>query len=127
LTSGQSITAACKAAGICRNSFYKRRDADEGFRTALAQAFEDSADALEDIARARAARRSDVLLIFLLKGLRPEKYRERSDVIGRTGVTLEVVEEIIEARQCPAEAAPGQASANGTPSPASRLRPGPPS
>jgi hypothetical protein len=127
LTSGQSITLACKAAGISRGTFYNRRNADEAFRTALAQAFEDSADALEDIARARAARRSDLLLIFLLKGLRPEKYRERQDVQGRLGVSLEVVEEIVEAGQGPAEAARGQAPTNGTPAPASRLCPGPPS
>lgn len=35
-----------------------------------------SADALEDEARKRAFNGSDVLLMFLLKGIRPQKWRE---------------------------------------------------
>jgi hypothetical protein len=124
---GGSITRACRAAGVCRASFYNRRNEDEAFRAAVETALEEACDALEDEARRRAMKCSDTLMIFLLKAHRPEKYRERYDVRTAVGVTLEVVEEIVEAAGGPAEAARGQASTNGTPSPASRLRPGPPS
>ena len=38
---------------------------------------------MEAEARRRAMAGSDLLLIFLLKGLKPEKYRERHDVTGK--------------------------------------------
>jgi hypothetical protein len=102
-----NVTKACKAVRIERKTVYKARDRDPAFRACWAEALDEAADRLEEEARRRAHdglirykfRRdgtpllhpttgepyyeldySDTLLIFLLKGCRPEKYRERQDV-----------------------------------------------
>lgn len=92
-----SISRAAKAAEIDRGTHYGWLENDPEYRLAFARARERAADALEDeaVRRARegteravtvAGKReivvdySDLLLIFLLKGMRPEKYRERSEV-----------------------------------------------
>jgi hypothetical protein len=92
-------TAACRAAGISRVTAYAWCRRDPEFRAAWDIALAIGADALEDEARRRAMgwdepvfhdgrqigvvrRYSDTLLIFLLKGLKPEKYRERRETIG---------------------------------------------
>ncbi len=92
------VKDACAAGGISRDLAYKLRKRDESFAAEWAEALEEAVDALETEARRRAmdgvgedvyhdgrpvgvkTRYSDVLLIFLLKGARPEKYRERSEV-----------------------------------------------
>ena len=79
-----NVTGAAIAAGIHRRSHGNWLRHPE-----YAEAFEDarqhSADHLEEVARARAVQGSDVLLIFLLKGLRPEIYRERFEHSGPRG------------------------------------------
>src|SRR5579862_6675500 len=75
-----SITAAAKAAKIDRSTHYEWHKSDEAYRKAFAEAREQAGDALEDEAARRAFDGSDTLLIFLLKGLKPEKFRERSEV-----------------------------------------------
>jgi len=96
-------TASAAAAGVTRRAAELLRERDETFAAAWAEAREEAADHLEDEARRRAVdgweepvygsggpgrgteevgtiRRFDsTLLIFLLKGARPEKYRERFD------------------------------------------------
>jgi hypothetical protein len=89
-----SVTRAAEAAGINRCSAYDHKRSDQEFATAWEQALDVAADTLEDEARRRAyegtdepvfqkgekvgtiKRYSDVLLIFLLKGIRPQKWRE---------------------------------------------------
>jgi hypothetical protein len=106
-----NVTLAAKAAGVDRSMIYKWRNGvagrpndhgDEAFRAAEKIAKEMAADRLEEEAWRRAVdgvdepvgfyrgepgawvkRYSDTLLIFLLKGLRPEKYRERYEHSGR--------------------------------------------
>lgn len=122
LSTTGNVRAACEATRIDRKTAYNRRDADEDFAAAWADALDEAADLLELEARRRAyegVRRlkfdrgtlitvpatdvdgnpvldpetkqpvmvpyveheySDTLIIFLLKGARPEKYRERTDV-----------------------------------------------
>jgi hypothetical protein len=75
-----SITAAAEAAKIDRSTHYDWLKTDEAYKKASAEAVLQAADALEDEAARRAFAGSDVLLIFLLKGLKPEKFRERSEV-----------------------------------------------
>lgn len=72
-----NVTIAAQGAGINRLTAYRHRHADPQFARQWEGALELGTDGLEDEARRRAANGSDVLLIFLLKGLRPEKYRER--------------------------------------------------
>ena len=103
-----------------RPTVYFWKESDEEFAAAMATAAEQAADRLEQEARRRAVeglRRvkfgkggeplidpetlkpytelefSDTLLIFLLKGIRPEKYRERvsQEIGGPGGGPVEVV------------------------------------
>jgi hypothetical protein len=97
-----NIKAACQAAKVGRSTVYRRRDSDEIFATAMAGALDEAIDDLELEARRRAkdgvtreegvfykgqqvatksiTEYSDVLLMFLLKAHRPEKYRDRVEV-----------------------------------------------
>lgn len=98
LSSGTSITTACKTARVGRSTAFDHRQRDEDFALAWHEAAEAGADLLEDEARRRAAEGtlkpvyqggklvgeireySDTLLIFLLKGKRPETYRDNVKV-----------------------------------------------
>lgn len=101
-----NISRAAKAAKIDRRQHYTWLDDDADYKTAFNIAHEDAIDMLEDEARRRAiegTRRfkfhngkpirdpktkkpyseldySDTLLIFLLKGARPDIYRDNSRV-----------------------------------------------
>lgn len=95
-----NVTIAAKSARIARRTAYARREVDEEFRKAWADAIDEAADLLEEEARRRAQdgtlkpiyqggeqvgtvrEYSDTLLIFLLKGARPEKYKERRELTG---------------------------------------------
>lgn len=98
-----NVRDACKAARIARATPYRWREADPDFAAAWRDALDQAADVLEREAFRRAVtgvqepvfgslgpgqgtgevgavrKYSDTLLIFLLKGARPEKYRERVD------------------------------------------------
>jgi transposase-like protein len=72
-----NVTQTCEIVNVSRDCVYRWRRENEEF----AQAWEDTlsgpaADALEDEARRRAQAGSDVLTMFLLKGIRPNKYRD---------------------------------------------------
>ena len=93
-----SISGAAKAARINRGTHYDWLQADPEYKAKFERAQEVAIQALEDEAVRRAyegverpvyqggekvgviREYSDTLLIFLLKGLRPAKYRERYDV-----------------------------------------------
>src|SRR5262245_36754681 len=101
------VELAAKTAGISRRTAFRHRATDLEFAEAWDDAIDDFADsleleawqrAIEGVKRIRWVRtgtddkgrpvferieeyeKSDVLLIFLLKGLRPEKYRENYDL-----------------------------------------------
>lgn len=92
-----NVTSACKAADIARNSAYLWRGDEAGFAAKWEYALQIGVGSLEDEAVRRAKegtdepvfykgvecgvirKYSDTLLIFLLKGAKPEKYRERYD------------------------------------------------
>ena len=95
-----NVRLACQAAQIGRSSHY-RWQAEPDYAEEFEQAKEDAVDVLEAEARRRAVdgweepvgwykgqaggtvrRYSDVLLIFLLKGAAPDKYRDRVEVGG---------------------------------------------
>jgi hypothetical protein len=89
-----SVTAAAKAANISRVTVYAHKRDDPDFAREWDEALDRAADTLEDEARRRATegieeaiyhkgekvgtvrKYSDVLLMFLLKGIRPQKWRE---------------------------------------------------
>lgn len=91
------VLVACKTAGIGRSIAYQTRRKNAKFAEQWDDAIEDSLDILEAEARTRATKGtarpvfyqgskcgeiqeySDALIMFLLKGGRPEKYRENYD------------------------------------------------
>jgi hypothetical protein len=93
-----NIRAAAEAAAVPRRNHYEWLKADAEYAERFKDAQEDAIDVLEAEARRRAVvgteepvfqqgrevgrvrKFSDVLLIFLLKGLKPDTYRERSSV-----------------------------------------------
>jgi hypothetical protein len=105
LRSGHTATAAAKACKMSRSAAYKHRKADEAFAAEWDEATAEGAEVLEEEAIRRATRGvkreklhfhlgevikgedgkpiktieteySDTLLIFLLKGRKPETYRD---------------------------------------------------
>lgn len=109
LCDGSSVTKACEAAGIPRQNVYEWRNADEDFKIAWEEALEAGADVLEDEAKRRAVdgweepvhyqgkptgsvrKYSDTLLMFLLKGRRPEKFKDRLEHTGKDGGPIDIV------------------------------------
>ena len=92
-----NVTGASKAAGVGRATVYEWKEKDDAFLVAFKQAELAAVDVLEREARRRALgyeleqigkngeiqrvrRYSDLLLIFLLKGAAPEKYRDNVNV-----------------------------------------------
>lgn len=109
-----NVRLACEAARIERSTAYRLRDRDVLFAVEWDEAQELAADLLEEEARRRAhdgvdepvygrigkdqdgkigviRKYSDTLLIFLLKGARPEKYRERQEIKHSGNVEIEYV------------------------------------
>jgi len=108
------VTRAAEAAGITTKTVYSLREVDDAFAEEWRLARESAADRMEAEALRRAVdgvdepvfgsggvglgsvkvgtirRYSDTLLIFLLKGIRPDKYRERRELSGKLDGSLEV-------------------------------------
>lgn len=109
--SGGSVTRACQAIDVARLTAYRWRDADPEFAKAWDEAKAAGLDALEDEALRRAfegydkpvvhqgvitdtvREYSDTLAIFLLKGGKPEKYRERvsNELTGANGGAIKTL------------------------------------
>jgi len=108
-----TIRHAAKAAGIGRQTHYDWLEADPKYADAFAEAEHEACEALEAEARRRAVegveqpvfqggkkigmirKYSDTLLIFLLNGANPEKYRQRvwSEISGKNGEPLLLTED----------------------------------
>jgi hypothetical protein len=72
-----NVSLAARATTYARNSFYTWRAEDPEFGAAWDEIAEEAADMLEQIAIERGTTTSDILLIFMLKAMRPEKFREQ--------------------------------------------------
>ena len=75
-----NVRLAADAAGVDRSTPYKLAQRDASFAAAWQAAEQDAIDVLEATARRRALASSDALLMFLLRGLRPERYGAAVDV-----------------------------------------------
>lgn len=107
------VSHACKLANIGRSTAYEHRAAHPDFAQAWDEALEIAADTLELEVRRRAhegveepvfgrvgkdqdgivgyvTKYSDTLMMFLLKGIRPDKYRERHQVNATVDATLAI-------------------------------------
>lgn len=100
-----TVSSAAEAARVHRNQHYRWLQ-DPEYQQAFEQARETAVDALEAEAVRRAVhgrnepvyyqgkvvgtvqRYSDILLIFLLKGAMPAKYRDRHEITGAHGQPL---------------------------------------
>lgn len=98
IETGGNVTMACKSVRISRTQAYAWRREDPDFKTGWELALDLSTQALEDEATKRAMfgtnrpvfyggkvvghirEKSDLLLMFMLKGRKPETYRDRMDV-----------------------------------------------
>ena len=82
------ITKAARAAHIHDTMHYYWKKTDPHYAAAFEEARELAAQHLEDEAVRRALGGSDVLLIFLLKGFMPEKYKDRHVIEHKGAVEL---------------------------------------
>lgn len=98
-----NVSRACKAAGVPRRTAYNWRRDDKEFAAQWDEMQELGNEALEDEAVRRGhegydkpvyqggvqvgtvREYSDTLLIFMLKGRRPEKFKDRQEFSGRLG------------------------------------------
>lgn len=128
LAGGGIIVEAADRAGYARASVYEWRKTDTAFSAAWDTAIEAAIQRLEKEADRRAhdgepelvlhkgapvmvddgkggkvaltvRKRSDLLLIFRLKALRPEIYRERMDMRGEVNVTFGLADRLEQARR----------------------------
>jgi hypothetical protein len=100
LCAGEPVTRAAAGAGVGRRTVYDWRKADAEFAQAWDEAWEQGTDLLEEVALERAVNGSDLLLIFLLKGRRPQRYRDnvRHEVDARLTVSVEDARRQLEQR-----------------------------
>lgn len=107
IDTGGNVSAACKTVNVARSTAYHHKSEKEAFSRLWDEAIDSGTDDLEAEARRRAyegtkkpvfykgkpvghiQEYSDTLMIFLLKGNRPEKYKDRQDVnlTGQLGVS----------------------------------------
>ncbi len=77
LREGYSISGAAKFAGVSRSHVYRNMERSPKFREQVNQAYDEGTDRLEDIALNLAAEGNGQVLMFLLKGRRPQRWREQ--------------------------------------------------
>lgn len=106
-----TVTHAATRAGIDRRTHYRWLQDDENYAEAFASAEQSVVDMLEGEAIRRATEGSDTLLIFLLKGLRPERYKERAHVTSEVRNTLDAGQLVDQAKAKVLQYLPGGLSA----------------
>jgi hypothetical protein len=89
LTLGSSETAAARAADGSLRDFRAWRRSDPDFAQDWADAIEEGTDLLEDEAVQRALKKSDPLMMFMLKARRPEKFDKASKLELSGGISVE--------------------------------------
>jgi hypothetical protein len=85
------VTKAARSAGISHQLHYYWRNSDPVYAAALDVAKQLAIEGLEEVAIKRARdedRPSDVLLMFLLKGAMPDKYKDRYQVEHKGAIEL---------------------------------------
>lgn len=85
---GSSLAFAANAAGGTLRIFRKWRDDDADFAKDWDDAIEAGTDFLEDVATERAMKKSDPLMIMMLKARRPEKYDRGSKLELSGGINV---------------------------------------
>lgn len=88
------MSLSARGAGIGRTTVYEAMQHDDSIRERIEDAKETAIEHLEHEARRRAVAGSDLLLIFLLKALKPEKYRDTYRVRAETNQAADYVIDI---------------------------------
>lgn len=87
-----TIKKACEIANVAYTTVYAWSKEDLAFASAIANAKEIQTQNMEQVAGERAmgirAKPSDMLMMFLLNGRRPEVYRQNSKITHEGAVTL---------------------------------------
>jgi phosphoenolpyruvate carboxylase len=86
LSRGYTESGAAAKADISWSQYHKWKRESEPFRALVAQAIDVGTETLEDVATSRARRKSDVLLMFILKKRNPA-FRDKQEV-NVTPVTI---------------------------------------
>jgi len=86
LAVGSSVSFAAEAAGGTPTLFKRWREADPDFAADWDEAIESGTDFIEDAATDRALKKSDPLMLAILKARRPDKY----DRAGRSNVEVNI-------------------------------------
>lgn len=86
-TSG-NMRKACEAAEVCRSKVVDRMAKNGSFRDAVARAWADAVDRLEETAWDRAVNKSDRLMTFLLIAYRGEVFSQKHAREAGTSFTL---------------------------------------
>lgn len=92
-----NVTHAARAAGVARESVYRKRHTSKLFAMEFDQARAIATDNLEMAAYHRATNPdnpSDRIMELLLKANAPDKYRERSEVLNKVQSVVRVVVEL---------------------------------
>lgn len=85
-----NVSVAARGAGVVRTTVYERRKSSKQFAGIMDTAREEAIERLEAEAWKRAKTSSDTLLIFLLKSLKPDTYRENQNVKHEGDITITV-------------------------------------
>lgn len=109
LSKTSNVSEAAKSVGMSRTAVYHARELDKAFALAWDDAVETGLDALEreairrgmegveepvfyeGVEVARVRKYSDTLLIFMLKGGRPAKYRDNQMIEHKGSIEVEYV------------------------------------
>lgn len=105
LAAGKPVVKAAESAKLARQTLYDWRRNDPEFAAAWDKAWEDSADVLEAELDRRAHAGPDdpmsgTLLIFSLKGRRPERYRDnvKHEIQQHVSITVEDARDALDQR-----------------------------
>lgn len=86
---GMSPSRAAMAAGESLGFFKRWKESDANFARDWDEAVEQGTDYLEDEATIRATKKSDPLMMFMLKARRPDKYDRGSKLELSGGISVE--------------------------------------
>jgi hypothetical protein len=84
LAAGDSISKAAVAAGATTSIMKRWRAEDSNFAADWDEAIEDGTDFIEDVATERALKKSDPLMLAILKARRPDKF-DRANKLELSG------------------------------------------
>jgi hypothetical protein len=84
LAAGDSVSKAARAAGGTTSIFKRWKNEDPNFAADWEEAEEEGTDFIEDVATERAMKKSDPLMLAILKARRPDKF-DRANKLELSG------------------------------------------